>query len=300
MLDDTYIENYEAPEVRRNVDMMTKKLCRNKKWAIFVDFKILRGFRESYKVDFTILHKAKNLPIVDIFCQGKNTFIQLSRNVILHTKSMKKGMWKDDGADEAMYELIFRFNDDPKVSNLANGNTDLHDPKDHISLYYHSKMREMIDFINTEAALKATLDKIAPDFLGRKRLTEQMWMDKIDHYIRQAAPKRNIRRMLTEQNAVVSGIGQYLLAQILYEAKIHFTTRVVDISRDKLRELYYICKRNVFGFYEGTLTKTIYRQKVDPFGNEVIPLMMATKKVFWSVPAVQGSNEPEELDTDSE
>lgn len=57
-------------------------------------------------------------------------------------------------------------------------------------------------------------------------------------------------------------VGNFLLAEILYYAKLHPDVTVGNLSNQQISELYDICLYTVKGHYENTLQKVIYGKKI--------------------------------------
>jgi DNA-formamidopyrimidine glycosylase len=141
--------------------------------------------------------------------------------------------------------------------------------------------------------IKLEYDKLASDIMSTDYTYKQM-IHSINLY-----PKRSnhlIEDALTDQQFFVSGIGNYLKAEILYQAKISPLRTISSLSLDEWKELYKIAKKTTKLMYRILLsrdddkymnTMKIYGKKEDKYGNKVIS--HTTKKgrtTFW-VPSLQ-------------
>jgi len=173
------------------------------------------------------------------------------------------------------------------------------------------------DLVNEEKehwyVCKAELDKkivtLSPDFLK----DEDFDLRLIRKY------KKPVMEILTDQKKVGSGIGNYLIAEILYHAKISPHRKCNTLTDDEIKELtYYIkfmiklCYLNGGSEYMGHLEKetaktprvnyhpdiqvkndtdefllSVYRQKKDPLGNKVKAEKGGKGRTIYWVPAVQ-------------
>jgi len=84
----------------------------------------------------------------------------------------------------------------------------------------------------------------------------------------------NICVLLMDQS-VLSGIGNYLKSEILYETKISPDVYIRDLSDEQLIDLYRVSKSlatlhyNLSEYYidDNTNSLKVYKRKVDPYGN---------------------------------
>jgi len=181
---------------------------------------------------------------------------------------------------------------------------------DKLTLYY-SDMRNFgtFKFSNDKAELDKKIVTLSPDFLK----DEDFDLRLIRKY------KKPVMEILTDQKKVGSGIGNYLIAEILYHAKISPHRKCNTLTDDEIKELtYYIkfmiklCYLNGGSEYMGHLEKetaktprvnyhpdiqvkndtdefllSVYRQKKDPLGNKVKAEKGGKGRTIYWVPAVQ-------------
>lgn len=117
-------------------------------------------------------------------------------------------------------------------------------------------------------------------------------------------PKRRLAEVLLDQNCI-SGIGNYLRAEILYKSKLSPWRAVESLSEQELKNLFsdiytvmvesYQCGGATLATYKslngtvGTFVDKlkVYKKKKDPDGNDVVRELDKTKRAMWWVPAVQ-------------
>lgn len=216
------------------------------------------------------MRAALDQPIVDLFCQGKHFFILLANNVTIHAHMMMSGRWLDSYEPGAQFRLTFQHISDSELTKI----------------FYHNKRFGFFEVLPNDDALIKVLEKLAPDFLGRNRITEETWLERFN----QSSARKNLRNLLMDQDGIVSGVGNYVLAEVYYRSRLNWKTKVGDLDETKRRELYFITKNFIEGMYNGTERKVVYKQKFDPLGNPVVPVKMTDNRTFWSVPALQGPN----------
>ena len=112
--------------------------------------------------------------------------------------------------------------------------------------------------------------------------------------------KRPICEVLMDQK-IISGIGNYLRADILYHCKIHPFTETLDLSDDDLESLFdsikYIINTSVkssattCGYYESSIAYghydcLIYGKKLSPCGRQVVTIYDSEKRNLHWVPSL--------------
>ena len=258
----------ENVEIFKITEWLITQICREGKWATFKSIHKISEAKQYANVDLEPLLKCVDKPLVDLFSQGKHFFLIFSDNVSIHAHLMMKGSWYTKYENGSQFKLTFAFGDE------------------HIELFYHSQRFGQFEILDGEKVLIDVLDKLAPCFLGRYIITEDEWMLRF----KRVTKRKNLRVLLMDQEILVSGIGNYLIAEIFYRAKLHWNTSVGELTDERKRELFHIAKNYINDFYEGKEKKVIYKQKVDPLGNAIVPVKMSNNRTFWSVPAVQGPN----------
>jgi DNA-formamidopyrimidine glycosylase len=123
----------------------------------------------------------------------------------------------------------------------------------------------------------------------------------------QLLQRKNLQKMkicvFVMEQKYFSGIGNYLRAEILYGCKISPHRPIASLSVDDLRLLWRfsieVCRASyeaqgaTFSTYhtptgdKGDFKMKVYKQKVDPLGNEVITEVDPKKRTIHWVPAVQ-------------
>jgi DNA-formamidopyrimidine glycosylase len=160
-----------------------------------------------------------------------------------------------------------------------------------------------VEFTDNTRILDAKLDRLAPDVL-KSNQTDDLMINTIKKYTLKKDGK-NIVKVLMDQEAVVSGIGNYLVAEILYDAKIDPHRNIGDLSDREIEHLamsirkitkhaYYHNTSGYMTYFEKFMKKhadridsgvypnyhpdikikqpfefKVYQQKKDPLGNKV-------------------------------
>jgi formamidopyrimidine-DNA glycosylase len=172
-------------------------------------------------------------------------------------------------------------------------------------LYYSDMLSYgTFKFSNSEEELKTKLNKIAPDFLK-----EQVDISKITRY------NIPIVKLLMSQTKIGSGLGNYLVSEILYRAKISPFCLGSQLNSEQIKKLsksiQYLTKlayfSNEFGYMinleksnkikrinyhpkikiSGEFKFNVYRRKFDLHGNPVKKDKIIESRTTYWVPNVQ-------------
>ena len=130
--------------------------------------------------------------------------------------------------------------------------------------------------------LQDKLLELANGFIGRFLLTQGMW----DLNCGTVGPRKKVRDALMDQHVLCSGVGNYLLCEVLYETKIHPDALFSKLSAAERAELFFALQRIVRGHYDGSRSKLIYKQKVAPCGSKIKTEKFGQRTCHW-VPEVQ-------------
>lgn len=180
-----------------------------------------------------------------------------------------------------------------------------------------------IEFYDAYEPLETRIDSLAPDILTTGLSTNGL-VELINDFIRTSKIRdKNIVKVLMNQNALVSGIGNYLVAEILYDAKISPHRSLADINsvdknrlaysmRKIVKLAYYDNKTGYMANYEDFMSKhpvkvdkrifpnyhpdikieccfefKVYGQETDPKGNKIKKDSIIKDRTIHWVPAIQ-------------
>lgn len=242
--------------------------------------------------------------------EGFLDFISFLPMKIKNIKSRGKFMW---------FELVNQNDDKWYIWNTfgLTGMWSLTEPKHARSLLtfknnktlYFADMRNFgtFKFSQDETALSKKLEELSPDFLKDEKFN----LDKIKKY------KIPIVKILMDQKKVGSGLGNYLVAEILYRAHISPHRLGNQMTDDDINRLTYWIKYLVKLSYvdnhteymqnleeeakniikkkyhpsiklkEKTFNFMVYRKKEDPYHNKVKAEKIIKGRTTYWVPAIQ-------------
>lgn len=175
-----------------------------------------------------------------------------------------------------------------------------------------------VEFTKNKDKLNDKLESLAPDIL-RSNITT----DKIISRMNKMKKDINLVKLLMDQNKLVSGIGNYLVAEILYDAKINPNRTLFDLT-DKEKEklaysMRYISKlayydnttgymilfdkflenhknkvdKNIFENFHKDIkinkpfNFNVYRQKEDNYGNKIEKVSIIKGRHVYYSPKIQ-------------
>jgi endonuclease VIII len=127
------------------------------------------------------------------------------------------------------------------------------------TLYYiDSRNFGTIEFTDDDSILNNKLDKLAPDVL-KTDMTDNDLVNMIKRLIdkstgttiRSKKKNLNLVKVLMDQELLVSGIGNYLTAEILYDAKLNPHRDLKDLSDIEIKHLAHSIRRiTKYAYYD--------------------------------------------------
>lgn len=221
----------EGPEVVIETQYLKSKL-KNK---TITSVKVLSGrYTHEELTGSDLFKKGHSYKITDINSKGKFIWFEL-KDVktddyiyIANTLGMT-GRWEFYNNDSA--RIRFRVCCDGK--------------KKKYNLYYIDPRNfGQINFYSDHDDLQKRLDKLAPDVL-KSNLSDSKVVDLIDNFISSSKKDKNIVKVLMDQNAIVSGIGNYLVAEILYDAKLSPHNKLDKLTNTEKEKLAHSIRKVV-------------------------------------------------------
>ena len=172
---------------------------------------------------------------------------------------------------------------------------------DHSTMFYND-MRNFGTFKYTSSQddLNKKLSSLGPDLLSED-VSLELFKQSL---LKGRRSQKPISQLLMDQS-VVSGIGNYLKAEILYSARISPHRLCKDITEEELQSLFHASRSIIKLSYEsggatiknykapsgknGVYTRrfAVYNQKNDPLGHNVVREKTADKRTTHWVPELQ-------------
>lgn len=282
----------EGAEVRVMADQMNKILA----GAILTRFSIISGpYLTNPKPRYATLRQqaeslntrlsTSDVKIDYVRNKGKYIYMQLStssggkllKSYIMCHVGMA-GHWRMVPGDHTMVMLQYAKNREPHV------------------LYYDDYRRFGNFYITNAAGAREKLAELGPDVL-----TKEFTKETFEHILSNVSQRRKVGELLMDQT-VISGVGNYMRADILYGCKISPHRTVASLSKADRVALYksivqvaktsYTQNGTTIATYrdvyaeKGAYQPVIYGKSKDPLGNPVITETLAGRTMHW-VPDVQ-------------
>lgn len=301
----------EGPEIIISTQYLKSKL-QNKS---IKSIKILGGrYSHQELIGLKLLRPSRSYKIIDINSKGKFIWFELQdtkdRTTIYLANTLgMAGNWSFYKSKSSRIRFQICCTKKKK--------------KRYYNLYFaDSRNFGDIRFYDNVEDLESRLDKLAPDIL-KGGLSDREIVNLIDKYIKKSRADKNVVKTLMNQNAVVSGIGNYLVAEILYDAKINPHRSLDDFSKAEKKRLahsirkitkqsYYDNKtgymvnytefmenhpvkvdKRIFPNYhpdikvDKTFEFKVYQKKKDPKGNKVKRDSIVKNRTIHWVPNIQ-------------
>jgi len=272
----------EGVETHRSLAFLKSRLHQNGRYPYLVNFiKLSSQFPE---VVVESLRPALDQPLLDLFAKGKEYFFIFKRpdstpenpeRMAVRAHHGMKGHWSFDHPSSAA-NIHFRLDFSWDLAAFQQSQTpDLY-------LYYYNERFGQFEILSSLTLIKDSLLRLAPDFLGSNPPTPEHWL----FLWSQLGKTRLLRAVLMDQGELCSGIGNYLLAEILYASRLHPDVLINQLSASEVAQLYLTIQRVLHGHYQKTMEKVVYKKKVSPEGHPVEFLTRGGRKI-WYVPALQ-------------
>jgi formamidopyrimidine-DNA glycosylase len=236
----------EVIEIRKYADFLKKKI-KNK---YLKDLNILKG--RYKKKPFNLFDINNNLPlkVIDIKTKGKFLYFVLENNYYFYSTLGLRGGWVYYSIEKNSYHfpiLIDYINnnklDSYKKAALNNLNIEL--KIDGGILYYYDTLSfGTFKIVKNEDELIKKLKSIGPDIM-EENTTFEIFKDQI---FKKTNLDKYIGNALINQKSI-SGIGNYLRADILWLSRISPFRKVKDLSDNELKLIYKNAKLLTWGEY---------------------------------------------------
>lgn len=154
-----------------------------------------------------------------------------------------------------------------------------------LSLYYINTRLGEFEVLDSQFKLDAALNKVASGFLGRFIISKDQWCKRVADLVK-SKPAKSVRELLMDQKDLCNGIGNYLVAEIMYYAKLHYEVTLGQMQLAELFSLFDVCRQVVVGHYNRSLEKVIYMKSVSPNGNPIVSTQFKGRTA-WYCPAEQ-------------
>jgi formamidopyrimidine-DNA glycosylase len=240
----------EINEVRRYADFLIQKL-KNKN---ILEINILNGRYKKHKPFDKYKELINKLPIklIDVKTKGKFLYMILENNYYIFSTLGLSGGWtyqsKQTG-DQFEHPLASSYIDQKETEGylktaLAHLNVEF--KTDTGSVYFYDTLSfGTMKVITDNAELEKKLKELGPDIM-ESTTTFDLFVERIT---KKTNLGKEIGNVLMNQK-VISGIGNYLRADILWISKISPFRKVADLEKSELKEIFHSAKLLTWGEYD--------------------------------------------------
>jgi formamidopyrimidine-DNA glycosylase len=265
----------EGPEA----SFLAYYISKNFKGKVLKDILIRKGRYKHHgpPAHFNTFTKGLPLRLLDVYKKGKVILMLFEDNWFLIAKMGMVG-WFYKSSDTPIYEsepnIVFEFD---------NGVLNFSDFRNFGTLQFTQDVYKVYSELN----------RIAPDILSPETTFKDVYRRGID------ATNDTIENALMKQDLIVSGVGNIIKSEALYDAKISPKRLINSLTEEDWRRLYLATRhfsQKVFNllvhqkrhnFEEYFKLHRVYKKDIDPVGNKVRSFTSSDgRKTFW-VPEIQ-------------
>ena len=271
----------EAPEIIITAQYLLSKIKNNK----LTNIDVISG-RYTHQELLGYENLSYPYKIKNIFTKGKFLWIELSKNTYIFITFGMTGSFSFTPSKNTRIQFT-----------INNKKLNYIDPRNFGT----------IEFTTDKNKLLQKLNKLAPDVL-QTIITDDEIADRIIKF-NQTRKNKNLVKVLMDQSLIVSGIGNYLCAEILYDAKLNphrdtrsLTPKEILILARSIRKItkyayfdnttdYIDYKGNLIDFHPDILVKPfslqVYQQQYDKYNNKIVRDEIIKGRIIHWVPEIQ-------------
>lgn len=218
----------EGPEIIITMQYLKSKIKKKKIKGI----EILSGRYTHETLKGYELTENKIFIIEDINTKGKFLWFKMTdlagkTYYMLNTFGLS-GRWSFENNNSARVKFIIQSNTDSSKT---------------YSLYYIDPRNfGTIEFTDNETVLNNKLNKLAPDILKDIKTDDDI-VKKINYLVTNKKRDLNLVKTLMDQEILVSGIGNYLVAEILYDACLDPHRSLVSLNNNEVKNLAHSMRK---------------------------------------------------------
>lgn len=240
----------EVSEIRKYADLLRNKL----QGKNIEEFNILKGRYVTHK-SFSLYNEiVKKLPlkVLDISTKGKFLYFTLENNFYIFSTTGRHGGWVyfDNKKNKYEFPLIDNYISEESQKDIYRKNAlnhlNIEIKINSGSIYFHDTLSfGTMKVVNNYNELEKKLKSLGPDIMDEST-TLQIFKNQI---LKKNNLDKEIGNVIVNQK-IISGIGNYLRADILWCSKISPFRKVKDLQDNDLKILYKKSKLLTWGEYD--------------------------------------------------
>ena len=270
----------EGPEVtiiRENLNDYLKNF-----YLININIFPTSRYRNRAPNNFITTENSLPLKLLEVKSKGKLIYWLFEKKITLLNTLGMSGIWVKDLINHVSIEMEFQLDDKKK------------------KIYFvDTRHFGTLKFLTSKKDLQDKLKQLGPDILNDRDMNFELFKTRILKY-----KHYNITKSLMDQK-IISGIGNYLKSEILYDSKISPLWKIQDLTEKDLYRLYKSCGKIINNSYKnrGVTMKDftdidrkkgkhqfsleVYCKKTDKHGNDVLKITTPDKRTTYWVPEIQ-------------
>ena len=255
----------EGPETVRAADNL-KQILYDPRFGQPYLYQVFLYGTKHLNFDLQKLYSSLNSPLTRIETKGKHYFLIFASGFVIRAHHGMSGYWSFGEVDNiANVHLRIDFSYPQKDGTVK-----------YLALWWVNERFGKIEVLNKQEYEDALIE-LGNGFIGDHQITPRRW-----HVLwKLLSSKKKLRSVLMDQHELCSGIGNYLVAEIFYEMKLHPETTVGQIPDSYILHVYQACKNVVQGFYEGNRSKVVYNKRLSPKGNPIENYKASGRTMWW-------------------
>lgn len=259
----------EGPETLQQVDFINSLF---KGGVTNYELIQVKKITTRFRFDVNDFKTALDQSVINITCKGKFYFLHFGGGVDVVCHQGMKGKWSDVQNSNSHVEFAFMRHD---------ANDD--DGSSIVLLYFNNvRLGDFQVYVNKSDHVAHIKNSLAGDFIGEHQINIETFLRNFDQFTH----RKRLRDILFDQHGVCSGLGNYLIAEIMYEMCLHPEAKAGTLTKVMRVQLFETCQNIVRGFYDKSRRKVVYGHEMDPLGNVVEQKTVGGRTAHW-VPKVQ-------------
>jgi endonuclease-8 len=239
----------EVVEIKKYADFLNKKF-KNKNLN---DIKILKGRYKTHKPFILYYSLIDKLPlkVLDVRTKGKFLYIVLEDDYfIFSTLGLHGGwVWNDKNSNKYQFDEMLDYVPENMMDSYyktAINNLNVQFTTDSGSMFYYDSLSfGTLKVIKGENMLHKKLNTIGPDIMDMSTTIDVF----IDRMKKKTIQDKLIGNVLLNQK-IISGIGNYLRADVLWMCKISPFRKVKDLTDSEIKKIYKNSRILTWGDYD--------------------------------------------------
>lgn len=268
----------ETPELAFQRHYIEKQILN--KSLLNIDILWGRYKKHGPPINYNKFKRQLPLRCINVKKKGKVLFLYFENNWCIISKLGMSGWWYSIG-DEPKWKPVTR-----NVVLSFDNNKEL--------IFSDYRNFGTLTFTQDKQIIQNEYDKISPDILDDST-TFSVMKNNIDK-LSSKSKERLLEDALVDQKLIISGIGNYLKSEVLYDARVSPLRKIKDVSECEWKAIFQSSKRITKMMYKVLLKQKlelyigsmkVYHKEKDPLGNIIKQHKTKGGRMTYWVPTLQ-------------